>query len=214
MENIALSLNHITKIYPGVVALDDVTFDIPKGKIHALMGENGAGKSTLTKVISGAIEPTEGSITIDGKTYTKLDPALSSKLGIGIIYQEMNNVPTLSVVENVFLGKKLGGKLCPDVKLMKKKAKEVFDKLGVNIPLDVMVSQLSIAQQQIVEIAKALCQDVKVLIMDEYPNMDVIGVLSSWAKFSMNFLFFSDSFFKRLTIISRAPPRIMSPAAP
>ncbi len=166
-NNTVLRINHISKKYPGVLALDDVSFDIKKGQIHALMGENGAGKSTLIKVISGAIQPSGGSVIINDTEYKSLTPALSSQLGIGVIYQEFNNVPSLSVVENVFLGKKIGGRFCPDLKLMTRKAQEIFDKLGVSIPLDIQARRLSPAQQQIVEIARALSSDVKVLIMDE-----------------------------------------------
>lgn len=167
MEDIILEVKNISKKYPGVLALDNVSFNVQKGQIHALMGENGAGKSTLIKVISGAVQPSSGTIKINGQVFSGLTPALSSKLGIGVIYQEFNNVPSLSVMENVFLGKKIGGKYFPDTKLMAKKTKEIFDKLGVSIPLDEMTRNLSVAQQQIVEIARALSQDVKVLIMDE-----------------------------------------------
>ena len=113
-----LRISHISKKYPGVLALNDVSFDVKKGQIHALMGENGAGKSTLIKIISGAIQPSGGSVIINDTEYKSLTPALSSQLGIGVIYQEFNNVPSLSVVENVFLGKKIGGRFCPDQKLM------------------------------------------------------------------------------------------------
>ena len=160
-----LRISHISKKYPGVLALNDVSFDVKKGQIHALMGENGAGKSTLIKIISGAIQPSGGSVIINDTEYKSLTPALSSQLGIGVIYQEFNNVPSLSVVENVFLGKKIGGRFCPDQKLMNQKAQEIFDKLGVSIPLDIQTRRLSPAQQQIVEIARALSSDVKVLIM-------------------------------------------------
>ena len=93
-----LRISHISKKYPGVLALNDVSFDVKKGHIHALMGENGAGKSTLIKIISGAIQPSGGSVIINDTEYKSLTPALSSQLGIGVIYQEFNNVPSLSVV--------------------------------------------------------------------------------------------------------------------
>ena len=166
-DDTILRISHISKKYPGVLALNDVSFDVKKGQIHALMGENGAGKSTLIKIISGAIQPSGGSVIINDTEYKSLTPALSSQLGIGVIYQEFNNVPSLSVVENVFLGKKIGGRFCPDQKLMNQKAQDIFDKLGVSIPLDIQTRRLSPAQQQIVEIARALSSDVKVLIMDE-----------------------------------------------
>lgn len=162
-----LKVEGITKLYPGVCALNDVTFEVGRGQVHALMGENGAGKSTLIKVISGAITPEKGSIWIDGKSYDRLTPARAMELGIGVIYQEFNNVPSLSVTQNVFLGKRVGGKMLFDLKEMRRRTKEIFESLGVSIPVDVMVGNLSVAQQQIVEIARALSQNIKVLIMDE-----------------------------------------------
>ena len=135
MEETALRVENITKIYPGVRALDNVSFEVKKGQIHALMGENGAGKSTLIKVIAGAIEANSGSIVIDGKKYEKLNPGLASSLGIGVIYQELNNVPSLSVAENVFLGKKANDGIFVDKKLMHERSRQIFEKLGVKIPV-------------------------------------------------------------------------------
>ena len=102
-----LTLKNVTKEYPGVVALDHMNLEVYPGEVHALMGENGAGKSTLIKVISGAIKPNGGTIIYEGNEYTSMTPALSKKLGIGVIYQEFNLVPDLSVAENIFLGQKL-----------------------------------------------------------------------------------------------------------
>ena len=167
MDSAVLKICGITKRYPGVCALNDVSFSVLRGEIHALMGENGAGKSTLTKIISGAVTADAGSVDIDGSVHTKLTPALSMKLGIGVIYQEFNNVPSLSVAENVFLGRLQGGRISPDWKIMREKAEQLLTSLGVHIPADTPVSALSVAQQQIVEIARALSRDVKVLIMDE-----------------------------------------------
>ena len=167
MDSAVLKICGITKRYPGVCALNDVSFSVLRGEIHALMGVNGAGKSTLTKIISGAVTADAGSVDIDGSVHTKLTPALSMKLGIGVIYQEFNNVPSLSVAENVFLGRLQGGRISPDWKIMREKAEQLLTSLGVHIPADTPVSALSVAQQQIVEIARALSRDVKVLIMDE-----------------------------------------------
>lgn len=166
-NDMVLQLDGITKVYPGVRALSNVSFGVKRGEVHALMGENGAGKSTLIKVISGAITPEEGRVWIDGKSYDRLTPALSMELGIGVIYQEFNNVPSISVTQNVFLGKRVGGRALFDLKEMRRRTQEIFDSLGVSIPVDAMVGSLSVAQQQIVEIARALSQNIKVLIMDE-----------------------------------------------
>jgi len=163
-----LEVKHITKTYPGVVALDDVSFDVEKGEILALIGENGAGKSTVIKSIAGAIDFDSGSIVIDGKEYTKLNPAIAKEAGIGVVYQELNLVPSLSIMENIFLGEKLGSRAYgPDFAEMKKRSEEVMDSLGVHIPVDTQVQMLSTAQMQIVEIAKAVVKNCKVLIMDE-----------------------------------------------
>ena len=103
-----LEVKNVTKLYPGVVALDDVSFDVEKGEILALIGENGAGKSTVIKTISGAIQTEKGTIIIDGKEYQKLTPSIAKEAGIGVVYQEFNLVPSLSIAENVFLGDKVG----------------------------------------------------------------------------------------------------------
>ena len=104
MANNDLIVNHIRKVYPGVVALDDVSFDLKAGEVHALVGENGAGKSTLIKSISGAITFDSGSIIVDGVEHTVMDPILSRSLGIEVIYQEFNLMPSLTVAENIFRG--------------------------------------------------------------------------------------------------------------
>ncbi len=163
-----LEVKNVTKTYPGVVALDNVSFDVEKGEILALIGENGAGKSTVIKIISGAITPDSGTIAIDGKTYEKLTPALAKEAGIGVVYQELNLVPSLSIAENIFLGDKVGGnRFLPDIKEMKARAREIMEDLGVRIDVNTQVQMLSTAQMQIVEIAKAVVKNCKVLIMDE-----------------------------------------------
>lgn len=163
-----LEVKHVTKIYPGVVALDDVSFDVEKGEILALIGENGAGKSTVIKTIAGAIQPENGTIVIDGKEYQKLTPSIAKEAGIGVVYQEFNLVPSLSIAENVFLGDKVGSrKGLPDFKEMRRRSSEILQDLGVKIDVNTQVQMLSTAQMQIVEIAKALVKNCKVLIMDE-----------------------------------------------
>lgn len=167
MNDTILKLEHVTKLYPGVRALDDVSVNFTRGEVHALMGENGAGKSTLIKIIGGAVQPNGGSIHINGKDFSSLTPASSAQNGIGVIYQEFNLVPSLSVAENVCLGNKLGRRYFKDRKQMERVTREVFSELGVEIDPSAMVSTLSTAQQQLVEIAKSMIRDVSILIMDE-----------------------------------------------
>ena len=162
-----LQLNHITKQYPGVAALDDVSVSFQKGEVHALLGENGAGKSTLIKVLSGAIIPNAGEIVMDGKSYEQITPALAQKLGIGVIYQEFTLVPTLTVAENIFLGKDYRKGIFLDKKAMLSQAAKILGDLHIDIDPKTPVKQLSVAYQQIVEISKALANDVRVLVMDE-----------------------------------------------
>jgi len=162
-----LQLNHITKVYPGVVALDDVSFEVREGEIHALVGENGAGKSTLIKTCTGAVLPDEGRIVINGQSFTTMTPLLSRQQGIAVIYQEFTLVPELSVAENIFLGRPMRKGIVIDRKGMVEKAREIFRQFGIAIDPDRMVSSLTVGYQQIVEIAKAVSQDAKLLIMDE-----------------------------------------------
>ena len=167
MGETILSLKGIRKEFPGVLALDDISLDLKKGEVHALLGENGAGKSTLIKIISGAHQADKGSIWIDGNEYTKMEPRQAMDLGIEVIYQEFNLVPTLSAAENVFLGSPLLKNGMVDQKAMEEKAAELFASLNVNLDPKAKVKTLSAAHQQIVEIAKAVSRNVKILIMDE-----------------------------------------------
>lgn len=162
-----LELRGITKRYPGVTALDRVSMKFEQGGIHALVGENGAGKSTLIKIISGAITPSEGSIVFDGVEYERMSPSVSTLAGIGVIYQEFNLVPSISVAENVFLGQKIGGKYLPDFRQMRQKAESLFHELGIDLDTSLMVRDLSVGKRQLVEIAKAMVRDARLLIMDE-----------------------------------------------
>ena len=166
METI-LEMKGISKQYPGVRALDQISILFRRGEVHALLGENGAGKSTLIKVLSGAIEPSEGSIFYDGMEYKKLTPAISKKLGISVIYQEFNLIPTLSIAENIYLNQMDKGKWMINRKAMAKQAAEVLAELGILLDPELKVRDLSIAHQQLVEIAKAFSDDVRILIMDE-----------------------------------------------
>ena len=167
VEQYVLELKKITKRYPGVTALDQVSLGLKKGEVHALMGENGAGKSTMIKVISGAITPEEGEIVVEGESYTHMTPALSKKLGIEVIYQEFNLIPNLSVAENMFMGERVGGKILADFGQMERRAAEVFERMKIDINPKTLVRDLSVAYMQMVEIAKSIVKNVKILIMDE-----------------------------------------------
>lgn len=162
-----LQLKSITKHYPGVTALDKVSFELMPGEIHALIGENGAGKSTLIKILSGCIVRDEGEIYLNGKAIGDLTPRLSEDLGISVIYQEFNLIPYLSIVENIFLGSEIVRHGLRDQKKMLESAQEIFDMFKLNLDPRERVANLSIAQQQMVEISKALSKKTSILIMDE-----------------------------------------------
>ena len=169
MRQFLLEMKNITKTFPGVKALDRVNFDLYPGEIHALMGENGAGKSTFIQVLTGVHHPDGGEIILDEKKIVMHDPLVPARHGIAAIYQHLAIYPDLTVAENIFMGHE---KLTKGVKRINWKqtnqaAQELLTKMGTTIkPTDTM-GTLSIAQQQMVEIAKALSQNMKILIMDE-----------------------------------------------
>ena len=164
-KDIILALDQIVKLYPGVVALDHVSVEFERGEIHALAGENGAGKSTLIKIITGAIQPEGGTITINGETYHAITPDVAHKHGIEAIYQEFNLIDVLSAAENISFGKKFGRFV--NQREMIRIAEEIFQRFKVDIDPRTLVRDLSSAKRQIVEIAKAVSRDAKFLIMDE-----------------------------------------------
>ena len=166
-EDVILTAKNITKVFPGTVALDDVTFNVRKGKVNVLIGENGAGKTTLMKILAGVEQPTQGKILLEGNEIQVKSPLDATRLGIGIIYQEMNLCANLSVADNIFLARETtrGGLI--EHKLQKQRVRELIGRLEQKIDPDEIVSELRLGQQQIVEIAKALAQDVRILIMDE-----------------------------------------------
>lgn len=166
MGNI-LEIQNVTKRYPGVVALNNVSISIQEGEVHALVGENGAGKSTLIKTITGAIEPDEGKIIYNGKEYRHLNPILSSSVGIEAIYQEFNLAPELSVEENIFMGHKISNSIFADKKQLLAKTSEILRSLEADINPKTKVRDLTVAYMQLVEISKAMAKNVKLLIMDE-----------------------------------------------
>ncbi len=164
-----LEMRGITKRYPGVLALDQVDFDLRAGEVHCLVGENGAGKSTLMKILSGAERKDEGTIFIDGTPAPALTPSDSQQLGISIIYQDFKLVPSLSVAENILLGHEplLHGGVFIDKKKMREVSKEVLTQLGEPIDVESAVELLSVGQQQIVEIAKVISRRARIIAMDE-----------------------------------------------
>ena len=166
-EEYILQLQHIRKEYPGVVALKDVTLELRPGENLALIGENGAGKSTLIKCCSGAVIPTSGKIIVDGKEFSSMTPQLAAENGIAIIYQEFNNVKELSAAENLFLGRPIRKGIIVDKKAMEEAAAKAFDQLHIKIDPKAMMKDLTVGYQQMVEIAKAIQQNAKILIMDE-----------------------------------------------
>ena len=161
-----LEMRGIEKSFPGVRALRGVDLTLHGGEVLALLGENGAGKSTLIKTLGGAHQPDAGTIRIDGQQVALPSPSASMAAGIGIIYQEFNLVPALAVWENIFLGRE-STRGFVHRSAERRKARELFDQIGVNIPVDAPCGTLSVAQQQIVEIAKALSQNVRMIVMDE-----------------------------------------------
>lgn len=162
-----LRLEDICKEFPGVKALSDVRFDLRSGEVHAVCGENGAGKSTLMKIISGVYQPTSGTILHKGQKVQYASPLESEAAGIAIIHQELNLVPHLSVAENIYLAREPKKGFLVDRKKLRADAGRCLDRLGVDISPDMLVRGLSVAQCQMVEIAKALSLDAEVLIMDE-----------------------------------------------
>lgn len=165
--SVLLKLDGVSKEFPGVKALSSVSFDLRAGEVHAVCGENGAGKSTLMKIISGVYQPNSGSITYKGAPVQFASTLESEAAGIAIIHQELNLVPHLSVAENIYLAREPRRGFLVDRKKLIADTKRCLDRLGVNIDPNVQVRTLSVAQCQMVEIAKALSLDAYVLIMDE-----------------------------------------------
>lgn len=160
-----LKMNGIVKRYPGVVALNNINVEFKKGEVHALLGENGAGKSTLIKVLSGAVENDEGFVEINGERYDRMSPLISRNHGIEVIYQEYNLVPGLTVAENICLGRQMKGIV--NKKEMIKITEQLFEKHHIDISPKAYVKELSTAQQQLVEISKAISKEARIIVMDE-----------------------------------------------
>lgn len=170
IKELVLSVRNICKRYGGIQALKDVSIDFARGETHALIGENGAGKSTLIKMISGAEIPDSGELIFEGKSYAKMNPQLSKSVGVATIYQEFNLFPNLTVAENIYMGDELLSEKKKYVYNAKKyiaQATEVLKKMKVNIRATELIENMTTAQMQLVEIAKAVAKDAKILIMDE-----------------------------------------------
>jgi len=163
-----LSVKNVTKSFPGVVALDDVSFEVIAGEIHAMVGENGAGKSTLMHIIAGVYQPDQGQLSIDGKPYAPEDEKAAQQAGVAIVFQEGSLFPPLSVSENIFAGRQPVTSLgAVDFGRMRDITKDLLQDLEVGIDPSTPVALLSPSQRQLVEIAKALSQKVQILILDE-----------------------------------------------
>lgn len=163
-----LSVLGISKGFPGVQALDEVSFSIRRGEVHAILGENGAGKSTLLKILSGALQPDSGRILLDGKEIFFRTPGAASQVGIAAIYQELSLVPWLSVAHNLFLGREwMVGRFLMSKKKLKEKADEVFSLLGLSLDPSAIAGNLGMAEQQLVEISRAFSRNAGFILMDE-----------------------------------------------
>ncbi len=167
MEEYIVELSGVSKRFPGVLALNNVSFNLKSGEILALLGENGAGKSTLMKILSGVFAKDSGTMKIFGREVDEMNPKKAQELGVAIIHQELNMCAHLSVAENIFLGREITKSGVLSNREMEKQAKKILDKLNIDISPDTIVGDLAVSKQQMVEIAKALSTNAKVLIMDE-----------------------------------------------
>ncbi|CDL36589.1 Ribose ABC transport system, ATP-binding protein RbsA (TC 3.A.1.2.1) [Citrobacter freundii] len=161
--------SYYENVFPGVLALSNVDFALRKGEVHALLGENGAGKSTLMKILSGVYQPDEGDIIFEGQSVSFANPLSAQSAGITIIHQEFNLFPELTVEENIFIGREFckNNRWRLDEKQQRQAAIDILQKLNLNISPETLVADLTVAQQQMVEIAKAISVNAKILIMDE-----------------------------------------------
>ncbi len=167
MSETIVSMEYISKSFPGVKALDDVRFDLRSGEVMALLDENGAGKSTLMKILSGVYTRDGGSMEIFGKEYGDLNPKLAQEVGVAIIHQELNMCKHLSVAENMYLGREKTRGVMLSNSEMEAEAKAILDELNIGLEPQQIVGDLPVSKQQMVEIAKALSTNARILIMDE-----------------------------------------------
>jgi ribose transport system ATP-binding protein len=162
-----LEFRNVSKTFPGVKALDDVSLDLNPGEVHVVVGENGAGKSTMMKIILGVYAPDSGELLLNDVPLSRNSPKLAEKHGIAMIYQELSIIPELSVAENIFLGHEITRGVLIDRSAMNKRAGELLASIGVKVSPSTPVKNLSIANQQMIEIAKALSKDARIIVFDE-----------------------------------------------
>ena len=168
MDDVVISVENISKSFGGVNALQQVSMTVRRGEIHCLAGENGSGKSTLIKVISGYYRPDSGTIRIDGRTFTSLTPAESIRHGVQVIYQDFSLFPNLSVMENLALNAEVArGSHLVSYRRMRETAQRAVEKIGLDVDMNARVADLSVADRQMIAIARALAHKAKVVIMDE-----------------------------------------------
>ncbi|MDI9491243.1 MAG: sugar ABC transporter ATP-binding protein [Bacillota bacterium] len=167
MSNYFVEMDNITKYFPGVKALADVKFNLKSGEVLACLGENGAGKSTLMKILTGIYSKDSGTIKVYGEVVEDMTANRARELGIAIIHQELNMCHHLTVAENIFLGRELVNGIKLDNKTMNQEARKTLDSLGIELDPTTLIGDLSVSKQQMVEIAKAISLDAKILIMDE-----------------------------------------------
>src|SRR3954470_25005590 len=206
-----LDMRGITKRFPGTVANDGITVDVRRGEVHALLGENGAGKSTLMNILYGLIGPDEGEIRIDGEAVTIHDPADAIRRGIGMVHQHFMLVPILTVAENVILGQEtIGAPGIIDRREAERRIAELAQQLGFSIDPRVRVDQLSVGQQQRVEILKALYRGARILVLDEptavltpQETLEIFGVLRRLKAEGTSIIFISHKLDEVLSIADR-----------
>ncbi len=168
MTDAILRAERISKTYPGTLALDHVDFQVRRGQVNVLIGENGAGKSTLAKILAGVEQPTQGRLALEGEAIRLRSPRDADRCGIGMIYQELSLFPNLSVAENIFIAREVtAGRLMVDHKAQERRARALLERLEQPIDPRTLAGELPLGQQQLVEIARALARDVRILIMDE-----------------------------------------------
>lgn len=167
MSEYLIEIKHVSKQFPGVLALDDVSFTLKPGEVHVLLGENGAGKSTLIKILSGLYHPSSGEIYVEGQLQHFTNPKSAEKAGIATIYQELNLCENLTVAENIFIGRLPNRLGKVDRKALQEQAKAALAELNLTYDPNMVVSQMGVAQKQMVEITKAVSRETKILIMDE-----------------------------------------------